>query len=60
MDRTGKSGACVIGDCGYCTPPLDLYVNARGRPLVGPPVISIRCACACHHGRPVRREVVTV
>ncbi|WP_149183637.1 hypothetical protein [Streptomyces sp. TRM49041] len=59
MDRTGKSGACALGECGYCT-PLEVYVVPRGRPVVGPPAVSIRCACACHKGRPVRRKVITV
>ncbi|OII70502.1 hypothetical protein [Streptomyces sp. CC77] len=60
MDRTGKSGACVIGECGYCTPPQDVYVVMRGRPVVDPPVISIRCTCVCHRGRSVLRQVITV
>ncbi|OII60628.1 hypothetical protein BJP40_09365 [Streptomyces sp. CC53] len=59
MHRTGTSGACVIGKCDRCTPPLDLYVQARGRPLAGPPAVSIRCTCVCHGRRPVRREVIT-
>ncbi|WP_175411994.1 hypothetical protein [Streptomyces sp. TRM64462] len=60
MNRTGLSGACVIDEHAYCTPPLDVYVKTRGRPPVGPPVVSIRCTCACHKGCPVRREVITV
>ncbi|OII64650.1 hypothetical protein BJP40_20165 [Streptomyces sp. CC53] len=58
MDRTGKSGACVVGECGSCTSPLDASVATGGRPLVGPPVVSVRCACACHEGRAVRRVVI--
>lgn len=60
MERTGLSGACVIEEHRFCTPPLDVYVRQCGEPLVGPPAVSIRCACACHAGHPVRREVVTV
>lgn len=60
MDRTGLSGACVIDEHAYCTPPLDVYVVPRGRLVVGLPAVSIRCTCACHEGVPVRREVVTV
>ncbi|WP_236238813.1 hypothetical protein [Streptomyces sp. CC228A] len=60
MDRTGLSGACVMDEHRYCTPPQDVYVVQRGQPVTEPPAVSIRCACACHEGVPVRREVVTV
>ncbi|MFG3493583.1 hypothetical protein [Streptomyces sp. NPDC047928] len=56
-DRTGKSGACVIDEHGFCH-PVYVYVRHPGRPRVGP-AVSAMCTCSCHIGRSVRRHVLT-
>ncbi len=56
MERTGKSGACVIDEHGFCH-PVSVYVQRPGGPTVGP-VVSVTCTCPCHDGRPTLRHVV--